>query len=622
MIECYIDGKRAVPSLKSEIKLTKENPFVKSGGSYTYDIVFPMDILENVQVFGAVQRLDVSKSVRKFSDCVLYAGCHLLIRGRGTVTMVSDSEIRLQIISASAASAYRDDFGSVYIDRIPYPEVASKYKGEVPDGNAHEPYWTTKFSTPTVVVTEEIRNKGYIGEAGKYVFMLTHVAGTDPQEWSKEDYTYANHLHMDNFKLCMTYPAVQPSLLYVMKTVLQYMGYTPDLSAYDCKPWCDLYIANATRTLDIARTLPHWTVRTLLDEFRKLFNAVIVFDEEAKTVTAIPYSESDNTDVEELEVMNEFESNYDDDGLEYLGASNIEYSLSGNHEEHVSISREVMNRYPVRDFNSLTELQAWRDSATEQELLTTFIRQHEFRTEELYMYYARKFEDSSIAIQPAGIFRPLFRDIESDTSVELKMVPVATETLGNGSTGPYKWYHRNSFLLLDDTWLYGLVVPVLEERPERSSEDGYVSIYEAIDEGEDPDKEDTEEDEIIELMFATSPLTYNTVDGVDEVDRLPKAVSDVYLYDSGKIASMSLYKINGIATIGGFHVSKTVTSPDRAVDGNNELCFKFPFDGIPDPMKRYNIRNKLYLCSKIEVKVLADGSIDQIKTGYFYEIIS
>lgn len=615
MIECIVNGRRAIPSLRDEIKLTRENPFVKSGGSYTYDVIFPMDIIENVRVFGAVHRPDVSKAVRRFGDCALYAGNHLMIRGSGTVTSVNESEVRLQIISESSASAYSEAFDSVYIDRITYMEVAEKYRGnEVADANDRQdrPYYWKRIPVMT-----ELASKGFVGEAGYYIFQTVQIGGESPTGLK----SYANAIHKLDGEVIMGHLSVQPSLFYVVRRVLETLGYSADLSAYERKPWNDLYIANATLSTSIARALPHWTAKTLLEEFRKLFNAVFLFDEDAKVVRVVPYSESDNADVVRLEVIDEFESNYDDDGLEYLGASNIEYSFSGNHEEHVTIGRQVINRYPVRDFFTFQELQAWRDSATERELLTTFIRQHEFRTEELYLYYARKLEDDNIAIQPAGIFRPLFRDTDSDTSVSLKMVPVATVK------GDYLWWDGRSFL--DGEMVISgepvaipyTTLPVLDGRPDRIEEDDYVSIYEAIDEGESPDKEETEEEEIIELMFATSPSTYNTVNCVSDIPKLPKAVPDVYLYDSDKVASMSLYKVGGIATIGGFHGGNINASLGRTVDGNNELCFRFPYDGIPDPMKRYNIRNKLYLCSKVEVKVLQDGSIDRIKTGYFYEIL-
>lgn len=43
---------------------------------------------------------------------------------------------------------------------------------------------------------------------------------------------------------------------------------------------------------------------------------------------------------------------------------------------------------------------------------------------------------------------------------------------------------------------------------------------------------------------------------------------------------------------------------------------KFKSDDIPDPSKIYIIRNKKYVCEKIEMEV-KDDAIEPVYTGYF-----
>lgn len=590
MITCVINGKRAIPSLRGEIKLTKENPFVKSGGSYTYDVQFPMDIPENVMALGPMHRQDVSKRSGTFDECELYAGNLLLIRGRGTVTRVSESEVRLQIVSSAATSKFSEEFANVYIDNITYREVAAKYR-----------------ETP-VAVGDELNSKLFVGEEGLYVFQPTRVAGKVNSGPAATE-AYVNMIaRKEGAGLCLYHPSVQPSLLYVVRRVLECMGYAADLSAYDKKPWNMLYIANATRTLDMAKALPHWTAGTLLDEFRKLFNAVFIFDGEHKTVRVVPFSESENGEVEQVEPVEEFESNYDDDGIEYLGASNVAYSLSGNHRADASISMQVLKRYPVI---SIVEWTRRHDSMSERERMTTFVDMGN-----LGLGYLERQDDGTEMLREAGVFRPLFRSLESDTTVELKMAPVAL-------TDPRDEFQFFTFgPSIDGVGSFGdhvttkyVVLPILDEKPERTG-DGYVSISEAIN-GEDPEGEEKEESETIELMFATSQYVCNTGSDTLHVPDLPKACTDYCLYNrNGQIASLSLNKRSGIYdSIGNLHDTA------KSVDGNKELCFKFLYDGIPDPTKRYIIRNKLYLCSKIEAGITNEEGIDRLKTGYFYEIL-
>ena len=44
---------------------------------------------------------------------------------------------------------------------------------------------------------------------------------------------------------------------------------------------------------------------------------------------------------------------------------------------------------------------------------------------------------------------------------------------------------------------------------------------------------------------------------------------------------------------------------------------KFKSDDIPDPSNIYIIRNKKYVCEKIEMEV-KDDAIEPVYTGYFY----
>jgi len=603
MIKCTINGRNAIPSLKDKVKLTKENPFVKSSGSYTYDVIFPLAILDNVRVFGAVHRLDVSKEVKTYEDCALYAGNRLIIRGKGTVTSITDSEVRLQIISGDSASAYNIESESVFIDRMVYPEIAAKYLEDRPE------------------VADELESKRFIGEEGKYIFQLTHIAGgetTGPNANSG----YVNAVAKVDGSVCLTRMAVQPSLLFVMKWVLKNMGYTPDLSAFDRKPWSDLYIANVTITKEIRWALPHWKAGTLLDEFRKLFNAVFFFDEEAKTVKAVPYTENSLAETVALEVIDEFESNFDEDGLEYLGASNIAYSLSENHEDCVDLSRVILKHFQTLDFANQRELNNWITENGERKRMTTFFRLQTPLVSLVNLnYYRREELENRIrySLIQAGVFRPLLRDMDSDTTVEFRIVPVAMT--GSEADQHYEFY---TFTSMGDAaigtreTLDHIIVPIVDEREE---DDEYVSVCEAVEEDAELEEDNTEESGIMEVMFATSPYTYNQVQGISGVPLLPKAATALYQYGSNSFASLTLNPVDGVQSVGDFHKTSIKTANDKTVDGNDEMIFKFLYDGIPDPMKKYNIHNKLYLCSKIEISITPEGDIDRLMTGYFYEIL-
>ena len=79
-----------------------------------------------------------------------------------------------------------------------------------------------------------------------------------------------------------------------------------------------------------------------------------------------------------------------------------------------------------------------------------------------------------------------------------------------------------------------------------------------------------------------------------------------------ELFSLSLNSTNtGIISLGKFHNSVI------KIDNRNCMEVKFKSDDIPDPSKIYIIRNKRFVCEKIEMEV-KDDTIEPVYTGYFY----
>lgn len=60
MIRVIVDDNEVYTD-SQQLKVTRENPFIKTGTDYTLDVSFPLSDPENLKVFGPVNRLDVSK---------------------------------------------------------------------------------------------------------------------------------------------------------------------------------------------------------------------------------------------------------------------------------------------------------------------------------------------------------------------------------------------------------------------------------------------------------------------------------------------------------------------------------------------------------------------------------
>ena len=128
MIIAYINGKVAYPATSSSVKIKLDNPFIKDGEEKSMEIVFPMDLPENRLAFGPLNRLDTAFENADIDNCALLVDNIEVIRGTGTITSVSESEVKLQIHSGKNFLNYRESFDDVFIDAIDYGLVSPAYR--------------------------------------------------------------------------------------------------------------------------------------------------------------------------------------------------------------------------------------------------------------------------------------------------------------------------------------------------------------------------------------------------------------------------------------------------------------------------------------------------------------
>ncbi|MBQ7513365.1 MAG: hypothetical protein IJS95_03120 [Prevotella sp.] len=629
MIECYIDGQRAYPVIKDNIKLTRENPFVKDKESYTYDISFPLDIPENLRVFGPLNRIGVSIRRHVFPNCRLIVANRMVICGTGTITDINRNEVKMQILSGMSSVKYRSGFENVYIDRIPYMSVDEKYQPRQ--------VWKKRMSIQ-VDVTEEIFSQGYVGDISKYVFMPV---------WDESNNIMANRIgNFDNTftgsttgtyetgsltKLGLFYRAVQPNFMMVLRTVLEYMGYTIKENVYDVYPWNQLIIASARQTAIIAKALPHWSVAKFLEEFRKLFNAAYLFDEENHTVRVIRATAMNNQPIVRYEAIDEFEVSYDEDGLEYLGSSNLDYNLSESGSEVWKIPQEVLREFTVREYDTYSDMVADIDGMTEQEKMTTL-----FADEGGFLYFYEQEGVNSPVMKRTGFFSQLTRNSETDDTISLNIVPVCMENkkwevwCAEAGRRTHNGQYRECYVPVVENPEVMDAVNLDDDEEERD----YVTVADVIEAGISAQAEETEEDTRIELMWVCPNAGYKQGHSKFHYDNylvggdyyMPLCYTDFRFgpfvdYNSLALTHAVIYSIREQCHyVGQYHEEQIRINANSTIDAQDEHVFKFLSDTTPDPANIYMFYGKLYLCSKLETNITDDGT-DQLITGYFYEML-
>lgn len=620
MITCVINGMAAYPAASQSIKLTYANQYVTDDGEYSYDINFPMSIMDNRRVFHNVSRFDVSKVTQKFNDCKLYVSGRLILSGVGTIISVTEAEIKLQIVGGKSRIKYNDRITKHYIDEISYG-TADKPGYTVDKG------WSQGFKNlqkiNDIYRLDEDKSK-FLGVEGKWCFVPVRDETND---------MIANFVGVDRTKQFIGYNApfvinlaVQPNLMYIFRKVVEYEGYTLKRNDFDCKPWNLLYIASAYKTRELRKALPHWSSYTFIEEFRKLFNATIVFDDIRKTCSVINASELTTADSVEIEPLDEYTTDYDEDGsLSTSSTANLEYNLgdSANRDNYEVISKKVFNSFESfhseeisldNQFISTTML--WSEKKKRQTIIENF--------GDYYIYVED--ENGKKSWELSGIWSPLIRDKSSEDYVDLNISPAAqvVEDI-NFKTGLLedKYYEKRCLLSIPNN-----------KEPDSKDcdidEDGYsyTSVQDALD---DESMLDTTEDEqeCMNIFFILpgrvqigGPNT-TSLSWVGNKSRWPQFLTDYRINEDYRYSgiadifydfySLSLRKKReiGVTCLGSLHDN------GLKIDNKNCLQVKFKSEVIPDPSNTYIIHNKKYVCEKIELEV-KDDQIEPIFVGYFY----
>jgi hypothetical protein len=578
MITCVINGMAAYPAASQSIKLTYANQYVTDDGEYSYDINFPMSIMDNRRVFHNVSRFDVSKVTQKFNDCKLYVSGRLILSGVGTIISVTEAEIKLQIVGGKSRIKFNDKLTKHYIDEIPFG-TADKPGYTIDKGFSQG--FKNQLKIKDIYRLNENHSE-FLGAEGRWCFMPVRDETND---------LIANFVGVDKTKQFIGYNApfimnlaVQPSLMYIFRKVVEYEGYTLKRNDFDCKPWNQLYIASAYKTRELRRALPHWSSYTFIEEFRKFFNASIYFDEAQKTCCVISSSELSSVDSIEIEPLDEYSADYDEDG-----------SFSSS---------------------STANLEGWSEKKKRQTIIEHF-----------YSYYIYVEEDNTKTWQLAGYWSPLIRDQNSDDYVDLCISPAAqvVEDIN----------FKTAFVGEDNHYEKRCLLSIPNDKEADSKEcdvddDGYsyISVQDAIDD-ESSMEESEDEEEVMSVFFILPGKVqaydkpYGHISWVGNKSRWPMFITDYrintdYQYagvssiGDTKLFSLSLNSTNtGVISLGKFHNSVI------KIDNRNCMEVKFKSDVIPDPSKIYIIRNKKFVCEKIELEIKNDD-IEPIYTGYFY----
>jgi hypothetical protein len=629
MTEVFINRQRVFFKEGSTLKLNIVNTFFEDAGSYTLDVVFPLHIWQNRQVFGALNRIDVSKRQQSF-DALIIVDAKTVFKGTAKITGVNDNEVKLQLLSGNSNVKFQARAQKLYIDELPYEYTDNRTSFE--DFVALDGF----FGTPIINAGSFPGKKGIFC----YVPVLDESAENTPAETVRLLNEHQLMIHTDEQQTLYNggqplnlgyYIEVQrenicPNLMFVAKWIFNHLGYTLGRNDIDNDFVNGIYIATARRTTvrsnwannvssseerAIGKALPHWTVEEFFKQLQNFLNVTVIFDDIRETVDIIKsaaYTEgttdiTDQTDDEyEVEVID------DEDVSANLYDSNVVYKKSESEYHDIDmVDREIIEAYSEVKCTAAQSQEQWNAmSAKEKKQAIWTTGEGQFCAK-----VTTDGQNETLERTRFNHFGGIMRNPENSNDIELKISPVATTT--DIDMNVYEFQAPGGRITRDTLpkWTCKQTALCLQNNCEAANKP---SVWEAI-QGSQVKESGTDKEDIMQVFLMDDKavptgfyhLTFQMPFTHWNLNRPNSNVEH-------KSWSLSLANDNSTYNIGKMHQEA------RNQNRNAELRAKFTSDAIPSVYSVFHLRNKIYACKKMEVQFNADG-MEKVINGYFEEIL-
>ena len=603
MTELYINNRLVELPNNTSIKLLDENPYFTKSSKYTYDVEVPLKgSTNNIRIFGCLHRQDVEKLIVTYKARII-SDNHTVIDGTATLTSVTENGIKLQILAGNAEMNFLSKYEKVYIDELTLGYITK------PDGTAFKS--SKEIIEYESSLNDENNRKFLIGTYAEtnYIFM--------PVKRSDEDYPYNNigieynlvggghyraefmtqiFIHVGNqWPVFPGYNiAPQPYMCYILRKILEVLGYSVVRNDIESTVMANEFIANDKIITDFSQVLPHWTISEYMTQIERHFGVVFRLNDitrNAEIINRDSYYKEDND-----EYINSVEDEYtvtsDADETKDITDSNIKYSFNSV-DKYMQIDEDVLKKFDKVVKPTLDELSMYYKSLSDDDK-----GKHVYEADGIQYY--DKVENSTHSLVECNQYRRLIRDSENDSSdIELKIVPCEMAT----GTAYFSYASMSESVAFD--------VPYLSPASSTTvSSTG--TLQEEIENTTSTDTKDV-------LEVAMNDGVWQPIKSGNQVvvgKSFPWPFIMVNDLVNGEVHRGFSYELNKISSRPNMY--SFVYGKLNTINTKSEIVYKIVTGKMLDPMKRYIINNKPYICEKIEYKI-TDKGIDKEKTGYFYE---
>lgn len=658
MITLHIDGKPVITKSGTTIKLVRENPLFTESGDYTFDITLPLaGCVQNQRALGLRHRPEV----RLDDLCGLrlpfvLQTVTLHVQGTAVVTSVNQEEAKVQLLAGASdlnVSATTPQGTDVYIDEMDLGRAYEKEAGHAYDNDNGDRYiGNSKY---TLSPRDELRKWVQEIDNDEPIYGSANVTDCVVfPVWSSADAGFANARGLREYFISGTkteekyrYPitsssgtyddglvfAAQPYLVVIIERVLKALGYRVERNDIRETWMKDIFVANTRSEYKFANVMPHWTVREFLDEVRRFFGVSIVVPKAgvAEIIRRANYYNAASSVISLTEVSDEHGADIDDDedGGKDISTANVDYEQPDT-DDMLRLPDEVWENAIVKVFSYESILRQWaaqnipiEKRETSAWLLVDEDQGHTFaylRSRQNGEYHLVQVDCCPPLIRGGGQYIGKGRDI----GITLRIIPAKMEWVHlTYIKSTFNGQHYDNDIVQDC-----MPVPTLVSSDTLCKINETYSVDAAINSESSSNENTTDErPDILRVALNTGKKwKYKAAEGYTlgpEKAELPVPLGIAYC----KNKDGYYMPIIGADNYDQFNLTKTKSPSIRAdaidtgyhVDTRCLHCFAFTDDCTIDVAAVFLIRNRRYVCQKIEYEIDEDG-VRPMKRGYFYEL--
>lgn len=375
MITLYLNDKPAVLDENQTIKFIREDVYFTKSGTYTYEITLPARNPLNIGIFGHIYRKEKSKFANMTYSARLDVDNLNVLNGTATITNITDTSVKLQLIGGNAEFNFYTKNEKKYIDELELgtwydvdgvcsadltmnsmaKRISENFNNEINTIGLDAAYknlcrklWNENTKdAPTDWVALPCINENYDVICNNFGIRKYETIGVEGW-YEYRYYTIINDLNTVNL-------SAQPYLVPMIERVFSALGYPVETNCLrENVFFMKLVIVTANNRSAIARALPHWTVTEFIKEIENLFAVVIQINEVTRKTSIKSRSDFFRDNIEFIDnIVDEYSVTMETDNTIDIANANIGYSEVSEYDridDDISEKGEIDKRFDNTDF--------------------------------------------------------------------------------------------------------------------------------------------------------------------------------------------------------------------------------------------------------------------------------